>query len=107
MSMFDNQFEEDHGEGEQARREADALNKVHSIKFMRVRGKCDDRSQVIATNSDGGILFNIDGYMPSGLGFGRSDYIEFVIDIETGQIMNWKKPSEQALIDSFLTDKEA
>ena len=42
-----------------------------------------------------------DGYVPSGFGIGGGDYIELEIDFETGQILNWKKPSDDD-VEEFL-----
>lgn len=34
--------------------------------------------------------FEYEGYVPSGLGFGGGDAFNISIDVETGQILNWK-----------------
>ena len=43
------------------------------------------------------------GYVPKELGVGDQygDYIELEIDLETGQIQNWKKPSDDDLDEIF------
>jgi hypothetical protein len=41
------------------------------------------------------------GYVPSFLGRGGDD-VELEIDLETGQIVGWKKPSQEVL-DKYFT----
>jgi hypothetical protein len=51
---------------------------------MRFGGKVSDMFWLLTDGID------YDGYVPYGLGIGGSDYLELKVDIETGQILNWK-----------------
>jgi len=70
-------------------------------EILSVMGKCSDRSNVgtvnIMTNED----VDHDGYVPEGLGIGGGDYIEFDIDIETGQILNWPKLTDEDIEEAL------
>jgi hypothetical protein len=51
---------------------------------------------------DGRVIGQYEGYVPEfmpGNHFG--DYIELEIDIETGKIINWIKPSDEQLKNTF------
>ena len=52
---------------------------------ISITGKVSDcfNMQVVGTDQE------YDGYVPD-CGLGGGDYIEFVVDNETGQILNWK-----------------
>ena len=54
---------------------------------MSISGKCSDCFHL--TISDLETYHEHDGYVPSGIGIGDGDYIEFVINVETGQIIGW------------------
>ena len=69
---------------------------------LSVCAKCSDRFAATLTDGEGKILKEHDGYVPSlmpGEHFG--DYVEIDIDIATGQILNWRKPSQTA-INKFI-----
>ena len=101
MSNF-NYDDETNGEGDQAAQEAELLNKVRQIKTIKVHGHCVDRSNLRAKDANGHLLFDTEpDYMKSGLGFGGGDDIEFEVDIETGQIVGWQRPTDEALCDAF------
>ena len=57
--------------------------------LMTISGKCSDMfSLTVGENHK--TEFDYDGYVPSDLGIGSGDYIELTIDLETGQIQDWK-----------------
>ena len=61
---------------------------------MKVR----DTFECKLKDENNNIILNYEGYVPDFMPddhFG--DYIYLNIDIETGQILNWKKPSAQEL----------
>ena len=64
--------------------------------FM-LNAKCDDRCQFVVYDEDGNELQETIDYVPYAMGLGGGDYIHFKIDIETGQILNWKKPDPEDL----------
>ena len=45
------------------------------------------------------------GYVPRGFGIGGGDDVELIIDLETGQILNWKKP-EAEIVREFIAENE-
>lgn len=73
---------------------------------LSVCAKCSDMFNATLTDENGKTLKEHDGYVPSmmpGEHFG--DYVEIDIDIATGQILNWKKPTK-ATIDRFIKTGE-
>lgn len=64
---------------------------------LRVTAKSNDTNYVEVFDDDGNVVAEKDGYFPEGLGLGGGDYVEFEIDIDTGQILNWKRPTDEAL----------
>lgn len=79
-------------------------------KILNITGKTSDLcfSELVA--ADGTTLKENDGYVPAmmpGQLLGQDpdshygDYIILSIDIETGKILNWKKPSK-AVLDTFI-----
>jgi len=72
---------------------------------LTIGGKCSDMCHSKLTTEDGGVDYEKDGYVPKGLGVGGGDYIEFEVDLETGQILNWKKPTDEAIHD-FIEKSE-
>jgi hypothetical protein len=94
--------DEENGEADQAAKEADLLNKVRSIKTILISAHCADRSNFIAKDANGRFLLDTDpDYVKAGLGFGKGDYVEIEVNIETGQVVGWKKPTEDDMMDAF------
>jgi hypothetical protein len=62
------------------------------MKTLYINAKCSDLCFLSFYNDESGNTFERDGYVPSGLGIGEfgGDYIEMVIDADTGQIQGWK-----------------
>jgi hypothetical protein len=58
-------------------------------------------------DTEGNLLKDHDRYVPSLLPSIRNsgDYLSFSVDRETGQILNWKKPSSED-VQSFIPDEE-
>jgi len=54
-----------------------------------------------ATLSDGR---EYDGYVPDFLGK-HGDYVKLTIDLDTGQVVDWKKPSDEELDELFKADE--
>lgn len=67
-------------------------------KVLSIVAKCSDLcfAQLIA--ADGTVLKKHDGYVPEMMpGEHYGDYVEIEIELATGKILNWKKPSQTAL----------
>lgn len=77
------------------------LRKVH------VYAKVCDSASYDYIDSQGDIIKSFDGdYVPSFFpGDHHGDYLDLEIDIETGQIINWKKPTPEQL-KTLLAPKE-
>jgi hypothetical protein len=73
-------------------------------KELRVRLKVRDEFTATLHDVDGvGIGGQDDGYVPSFMpGDHYGDYVILDIDIETGQILNWQKPTAGALSEWLL-----
>ncbi len=74
-------------------------------KTLKVCGKTSDCCCVTLVDQDGQELKYHDGYVPKGLGIGGGDYIEFDVDLDTGQILNWKKPTVE-VVEEFIRGEE-
>jgi hypothetical protein len=72
-------------------------------KTIKISAKCSDL--MFATIYDGNgkqLGSEHDGYVPDWLGDDSSgDYVNLTIDLATGQILNWKAPSNQDLNKTF------
>lgn len=65
-------------------------------RILSVCGKTSDRC-ITVLRVDGEVVKETDGYVPDIVPGSFGDYIELDIDIDTGQIVNWKKPTEKEL----------
>jgi hypothetical protein len=67
-------------------------------KILKVHAKPCDAGTYTLTSKEGLEIHEHDGYVPKLLpGDHYGDYIILDIDIETGQILNWKPPTEEML----------
>jgi len=73
--------------------------KKHKGKtVLSICAKCSDRFAATLIDGNGKVLKEHDGYVPKLMpGQHWGDYVILDIDIETGQILNWKKPTEEKL----------
>lgn len=75
-------------------------------KTLRVNAKCSDLCWMALVSADGTHIAERDGYVPDFMpGEHYGDYIEIDIDIETGMITNWKKPTKEQLKEAFPDGK--
>lgn len=70
-------------------------------KILSINAKCSDL--FMATLTDGGkTVGEYDGYVPDWMpGQHYGDYVEMIIDVQTGKILNWEVPSESELKKTF------
>jgi len=71
------------------------------IQTVAITAKCSDMCQLRFFDQNKDVMINYCGYVPSFLS-PDEDLIGFEIDIKTGQIINWKTPSQadiNAIID--------
>lgn len=72
------------------------------ITTISICGKTSDACNIIYKDADGEYVGSRDGYVPDFMpGEHYGDYIELLIDVETGQILNWKKPTQKVLKESM------
>ena len=68
------------------------------ITTIRINAKCGELFTAQLVDADGGDAGEYDGCVPDffpGMHYG--DYVELDIDVATGRILNWKKPTQAAL----------
>lgn len=68
---------------------------------ISINAKCSDLFSAHLLQ-DGKIVGEYEGYVPSFFpGEHYGDYIQFNIDADTGQIINWKRPTQRDLLKTF------
>lgn len=74
-----------------------------SPMFITISAKCSDLCWARLRDKDGnGIGKDHDGYVPEWFGNDDSgDYVSLKIDVATGQIIGWKKPTKKQLETTF------
>lgn len=84
------------------------VEKVVEPKLLKVHLKVRDEFSATLVSADGEtIKTQDDGYVPSFMpGNHYGDYVILDIDIDTGQITNWKRPSEGELLEWIGKDDE-
>jgi len=74
------------------------------MKTISIGAKCSDQFSAVL-RKDGFIVGRYEGYVPAWLPnrnvqhFG--DYVELTIDVDTGHILNWQKPTASDLKNMF------
>jgi len=78
------------------------------IKTVSISAKCSDLCIATAHDEQGKqVGSEHDGYVPKWMpGEHYGDYVELNIDIETGKILNWVKPTQEQLKETFLKRDE-
>jgi hypothetical protein len=67
---------------------------VNGPKVMRMNAKCSDLFTAQFDDAAGNTIGEYDGYVPDFMpGEHYGDYVELDIDLQTGQILNWKAPN--------------
>jgi hypothetical protein len=75
-----------------------------AIKTLKVCAKTVDRCAIKFLDEKGEFVGERDCYVPNYFPEDHSgDYLELDIDVATGQILNWKKPTQRELKDSIQT----
>jgi hypothetical protein len=72
---------------------------------INITAKCSDMFSASLVGNNGVQVGEYDGYVPSWFPNSKvehyGDYVELTIDVETGKIMNWQKPSDKNLSKDF------
>ncbi len=75
-----------------------------NIKKISISGKTSDLCFLTLYDKDGVMIKEHDGYVPRFMPNGGGDYIDLDIDIDTGQILNWK--IDKKMVENFLNEEE-
>lgn len=76
------------------------------VKEMRLQVKVSDRFAGDLIDAQGDTVKEYEGYVPDFFpGEHYGDYLILNIDLETGQILNWQKPSAEEL-QNFITSND-
>jgi hypothetical protein len=79
---------------------------TRELKVLHINAKCSDFCYAELKDENGHIVATHDGYVPGFMpGKHYGDYVQLDIDIETGKLLNWKKPSA-AEVEKEITEKE-
>jgi hypothetical protein len=74
------------------------------MKTIRISAKCSDLFAALLCDGDK-IIGEYGGYVPAWLPNLQTehygDYVTLEIDIETGKIIGWKKPTQAQLKETF------
>jgi hypothetical protein len=68
-------------------------------RILSISAKCNDLC-FTEFNSDE-LNIEKDGYVPKNLGIGGGDFVDLEIDVETGQILNWKALTNEDIQEAF------
>ena len=84
------------------------VEKVVNVKSVTVSARVRDSGCYAYKNSNGEAIKCIeDSYVPDFFPTEHcGDYLHLEIDLETGQILNWKKPSEEQLKKAFAPEDD-
>ena len=67
------------------------------MKTISISAKCSDLFGAFLYDGDN-LIGEYDGYVPDFMpGQHHGDYVQLEIDIATGKILNWKKPTAEDL----------
>lgn len=79
------------------------------MRTLSITVKCSDMFAATLLNNDKP-QGSFDGYVPKWFPNPRvqhfGDYVELIIDIDTGKIVNWQKPTTAQLEETFKDDKQ-
>lgn len=70
------------------------------VEFTRISisAKCSDLCYVELTDEKDTVVAEHDGYVPAFMpGDHCGDYVQLDIDLETGVILNWKRPTRKTV----------
>jgi len=71
------------------------------MKIISISAKCSDLFSA-SLSEDGKLIGKYEGYVPDFFPEEHyGDYVELEIDVDTGQIVNWKKPTKATLNKTF------
>lgn len=70
--------------------------------IIKISAKCSDLFSATLIGDDGKVAGEYDGYVPDWMpGEHYGDYVILNIDVQSGQILNWRGPSKRELGKTF------
>ena len=79
-------------------------DKTVEVTCIHITAKCSDMCYAELIGPQSEIVAKHDGYVPALMPEEHyGDYVDIQIDLETGQIMNWKKPSREVIEETKWT----
>jgi hypothetical protein len=79
-----------------------SIGKLYSNMKLSINAKCSDLFSASLYDDKGKLIGDYRGYVPDFFpGQHYGDYVTLEIDVETGKILNWKKPSKSELNKTF------
>jgi len=67
-----------------------------NAKTIRLKAKTSDNFECKILDENGEVIGKYDGYVPGFFpGEHYGDYIQLEIDLDTGQILNWQRPTPE------------
>lgn len=73
---------------------------------MQISAKCSDLCFTQVIDSEGNAIYENDGYVPSGLGIGGGDYVEFTVDLTTGQLIGFKPLTKEKIQEILENNRQ-
>jgi len=71
------------------------------MRILSILAKCSDLFSA-TLRVDGKVVGNYDGYVPRFMpGEHYGDYVTLDINVDTGEILNWRKPKKSELDEIF------
>lgn len=78
------------------------------VKYVRFHAKLRDEGTYVLLDENKNEIKEHEGYVPKFFPYGNDgtennfgDYIDLIIDLETGHIVNWIKPTAEAVASQF------
>lgn len=76
--------------------------KTRAPKYIEISAKCSDLCWAQLQDANGGELATRDGYVPDFFPDEHwGDYVMLKIELKTGKIVNWTKPTTEQLAAAF------
>ena len=70
--------------------------------ILSISAKSSDLNSISYKDKNGKVTEGKDySYVPHNIGIGGGDYVELDIDMETGQILNWKPVSDTKVLKAI------
>lgn len=71
---------------------------TENTRIVHIVAKCGDLCSAIYY-VNGNTARNNHGYVPAVFGVGKGDYVDFMVDLMTGKLINWNPPTSEQLDD--------